>query len=1009
MNIYNTNTTNTINLYSVYGDSKFDGSLRENVLNYSNSSMVGNIYSSYTEGSGSTLISNKVNYTNATINGNVYASYVKDGYEANGNSVVLNSGIVNGNIYAAYAEKATSLKNNFVDLKGGTVKGTIYGAYTEHNTTSLSNNYITFANIQSNVSINGDIVASEINNTNNANSITNTILNITDSTSNSVQISGNIYAAKTNGTGILSNNTININLINASSIIAGSIYASYNTNTNGNTVNSSNNIINVEGTVVNSKLYASYTNQNADNNRINISANSIINNYVYASYIEKLNNSAVSSTNSRIEIGTNNTINGNIYANYVNLTVENTSAIETSSIININNGNTINKNIYGTYINSSTDINYANGINSIYIQDNNTINADIYTAVKNINGVITGIGTSDKVIINSNLEHMEGKNKIYIGDGTTGNKIIFAGKDSHLLSEKVIQGSPTIILANIANTEIDKTIIKDASTNIIINNNGNYTSNFDVNGDITLDLNLQNVKNNMLINTTGSIIKTGNGKVTLSLNALNTYNKYILFKTTDIGASTILNKDNFFLENDYIKDIIIGDGANGFEQGEIGLITYMGLNGVMDKAENLQSLDYLKPFTDAITESHNYMFDKDRRNQYINNKQFNLIRNLVFIFNDLNETPDGNNTIFNHKNPEFIEAVLKGWLPDLSGIVYKSSRNSFNSIVNRIDRRMDDLYSQTKEKVESRRPSYNYLITKNLEEYSNIFDYDYSPLKSKTKRVNNWFEIYTNSTTQDVEKNIDSYDSDSQNFILGKETIYGKKMIFGMMLNGNKNTSASDFKNIDIMSIGGGAYLRYSLNDIMFVSGIFSYNMNNYEEKTAKNLNYTHSTDQKYNIKDLYFNSDYASNQFSTSLSFGLESKFFVPKLEISHVLLKVDGYIDNYDHNITAKTYNTINGSASLFLKNFMNLKIGTLYIKPELFGKLNIGLITEDMEVSGKLNGNKTYTVNAGLLDDNFIQYGANISFEVKAVDFSLNYNAIQGKSFSSSEIGFNFNFLW
>ena len=65
--------------------------------------------------------------------------------------------------------------------------------------------------------------------------------------------------------------------------------------------------------------------------------------------------------------------------------------------------------------------------------------------------------------------------------------------------------------------------------------------------------------------------------------------------------------------------------------------------------------------------------------------------------------------------------------------------------------------------------------------------------------------------------------------------------------------------------------------------------------------------------------------------------------------------------------------------------------------------------MEVSGKLNGNSLYTVNAGELDDNSIEFGGNIGFEFNQFNFNVYYNGLQGKNTNSTEFGASFNFLW
>ena len=132
--------------------------------------------------------------------------------------------------------------------------------------------------------------------------------------------------------------------------------------------------------------------------------------------------------------------------------------------------------------------------------------------------------------------------------------------------------------------------------------------------------------------------------------------------------------------------------------------------------------------------------------------------------------------------------------------------------------------------------------------------------------------------------------------------------------------------------------------------------------------------------------------------------------LHLNHTLLKVDSYIDNYDNNIDARTYNTLTGSASVILKNFLNLNIGNLKISPELFGKINLTLIDEAIEANGRLNGGATYKINAGEIDEESIEFGGNINFEISSlINISAYYNEVMGAEYSSQEFGIKANFLW
>ena len=192
--------------------------------------------------------------------------------------------------------------------------------------------------------------------------------------------------------------------------------------------------------------------------------------------------------------------------------------------------------------------------------------------------------------------------------------------------------------------------------------------------------------------------------------------------------------------------------------------------------------------------------------------------------------------------------------------------------------------------------------------------------------------------------------------------------------------------------------------------------MNNYDEKSVKTLNYTYTENVngvekvKGKITDLSFDSRYSSNQFSTNLAFGIESKFIIPKIELNHTMLKVDSYIDNYDNNIDARTYNTLGGSMSVVLRNFLNFKFSNIRVSPELFGKFNLTLINENIEANGRLNGGISYEVDAGKIDEDSIEFGGNINFEIfSLINLSAYYNEIVGAEYSSQEFGLKANFLW
>ena len=99
-----------------------------------------------------------------------------------------------------------------------------------------------------------------------------------------------------------------------------------------------------------------------------------------------------------------------------------------------------------------------------------------------------------------------------------------------------------------------------------------------------------------------------------------------------------------------------------------------------------------------------------------------------------------------------------------------------------------------------------------------------------------------------------------------------------------------------------------------------------------------------------------------------------------------------------------------NLFFLAVLNLNIGNLKISPELFSKINLTLIDEAIEANGRLNGGATYKINAGEIDEESIEFGGNINFEISSlINISAYYNEVMGAEYSSQEFGIKANFLW
>ncbi len=293
-----------------------------------------------------------------------------------------------------------------------------------------------------------------------------------------------------------------------------------------------------------------------------------------------------------------------------------------------------------------------------------------------------------------------------------------------------------------------------------------------------------------------------------------------------------------------------------------------------------------------------------------------------------------------------------------------------------------------------------------------IFEYDYSPLKTKRSIIKNWFEILNGESEQQKNGNIDFFKSDNIGFIFGKEIIYNDKIVFGGIFNYNSSKINSLYKNINSDYFGLSSYLRYNFNNGLYFNSIISYAYDLIDEKTKNKLNFETTTnfDEKIIIENLNFVSDYGSNQFFTNIAIGIDSEFINPQIGLNYNIVETNSYKDNYKNSIDKNTYKSLVAFSSLTFKNFADIEYNTIKIKPKIFGKINYGIKKAALKVSGSLNGNSKYNIKIGNVDEKNIQYGGSFDFEFfNFFNTTLSYESIYGKKYTNNEIGLKVNLLW
>jgi hypothetical protein len=1029
-----------------------------NLANTNNFSVNNYIYNIYSIGIGM-ITENELIIANGTlkminVNDDIYGVYAKDGVAVtNQNSIAKNKitiadSIISMNektidIYGIYDGRTgtptnASIEENIITINNSVIKANIRGVNT--GTASIGGS-TTLGNLIdiNNSTITGDLINIDTARTNEI-GINNPIdiyKNANILSINNSNINGNITNIKknVNGTGGITNNKLNItNTMNSRSIV-GYIYNVSNIGSGsiiGNVATFvlaanldfkvNNNIININSTGT----------SNINNNILNISGKLIMSSATIANrniYGVNVNSTSGNLTGNKINLVNANINVENIYGIYSAGTVSSRSII--TNEININNAN-INGNIYGIYNTSSTGIVYINGttdtnfnkiiienstINGdiygvysttalsststkfeIFIKKNSVINGNIYGGYSYVGGTGTVGGINNCIIINTDLSYMSDNNKgIYAGVNGTSSYVMFVGKDIRLIDNSIIKNSPTIVLSNITRNLSDNYGISQTNSSFIIDRQLNYTgSSIELNKDIMIRLSLDNMSDNGIFITASTISGAGGTTIDkgieLELMSINSdIRSIILFNATTIGSS--INKDSFYFEEDlYIKDI-------GKINNQIIINFNKTFYTIASETENTRKLN---SFGEAMDNANVRMSSGEtNKEKYKDNDQKNLLKSFMRSINVDDElSKDGE---------KFLESFMKSWLPELGGAIYQGAKSNFQHISSKVNGRLDrafDNFNRFKYSdyiSKSKDSAYNYLLTKNLEENSEIFDYNYLPMKTKRQLDMNWFDVSMSTGSQKGNNFRDSFKTQNSNFLYGRETIYDKKKINGMVVSFNSGKIETDLKKIQTVYISGALYSRYNFTDTFFVNGIISYSFNNYEENSTP-INYG-------TVKDIQFKSTYRANQVSGGFATGLDAEYIVTKIGLNYTMVNVDPYIDNYENSISKNDYNSMTGTFGVTLKNFGNiLKNHFITIKPQIFIEIGAGIIEPTINVNGALNENSGYKISGDKIDESFAHYGLNINMEfVRTFTVDIDFDQIIRNDYSNMQVGMKFNFMW
>jgi hypothetical protein len=314
------------------------------------------------------------------------------------------------------------------------------------------------------------------------------------------------------------------------------------------------------------------------------------------------------------------------------------------------------------------------------------------------------------------------------------------------------------------------------------------------------------------------------------------------------------------------------------------------------------------------------------------------------------------NFMATHKNPE--EFIL----PEMDEAIYRNAKNNFQILNIKINSRLNLIFDNANEQtIDWLNASLGRGIGKNTKNTKNI------------------------------------------NISYGKDIAFDKLAI-GVAISYNESDLETDYKKIDASCISGTIYSRYNFINMFFLSNILSYSFNKYKEISS----FT-------SINKLLFEMRYSSNQISTSVAVGMDTKYFLTKIGLDYTAIFTNPYKDIYKNTVSKNIYNSLDGTFGITFKNFIgdinNFVIWkSIIIKPQLFVEVGSGIIGPDIIENSKLNIREGYIkpFSRKKIKENFVQYGLDFNVNIeKTLSFDLYYSKINRGGYTDEQLGGGLNF--
>jgi hypothetical protein len=368
---------------------------------------------------------------------------------------------------------------------------------------------------------------------------------------------------------------------------------------------------------------------------------------------------------------------------------------------------------------------------------------------------------------------------------------------------------------------------------------------------------------------------------------------------------------------------------------------------------------------------------------------------VILLFNLACKTADAEDMLTNHEQ-SFLSSARVMSLVAIKMLIQNTENNSTmlnTEINNRLDQIFDD-------------------VNDNIIDVIRIIIIDDS-VGSGDNGNNNSIVNWANISYNNGKKN-NNFKLKGVNFSYGIETLLdghdtNNKIALGLVTSfrGNNVIINNDdiSSKINISYISGTLYSRYNLTDMLFINGILSYYYGKYNESNGDNTN---------NINN------YNSHQLSTNILAGANTKYIVAKIGLNHRILMVDPHKDIYKNDISKNTYNFLNATLGITLKNFIDINnlfnTKSIKFKPQLFIEIGMDIIEpKNRDINNLIhvtNNNNVILANpVDIIDSNgdnsniFMQCGFNLNINIKnTFNVAVGYNHINRKGYVGNSVGVN-----